>query len=88
VTPLTTITFHSVALAQPANNLCENAQVLTTPRRDHRHLDRRDRLIARTLSVIEYHQANIAAAKVSHAKQRKRRLRAAGVALGHCKRCE
>jgi hypothetical protein len=44
--------------------------------------ERRARLLARTLAIIDYHQANIAAAQISHAKARKKRLRSRGVALG------
>jgi hypothetical protein len=50
--------------------------------------ERRDRLIARVLALIHYHQANIAAAKASHAKKRKVRFRQLGIALGECSRCE
>jgi hypothetical protein len=48
----------------------------------------RERLLGRVLKVIEYHQHNIAAAKASHAKKRKGRLRKLGVALKQCTRCE
>ena len=48
----------------------------------------RERLLARVLACIDYHQNNIAAAKASHAKKRKGRLRKLGVALNQCKRCE
>jgi hypothetical protein len=44
--------------------------------------------LGRVLKVIEYHQNNIAAAKASHAKKRKGRLRKLGVALKQCTRCD
>jgi hypothetical protein len=49
--------------------------------------ERRTRLLARTLAIIDYHQANIAAAAVIHAKARRKRLRLRGVARGSCIRC-
>jgi hypothetical protein len=49
--------------------------------------ERRGKLIERVLTLIRYHQANIADANASHAKSRKRRLRRRGVALSKCKRC-
>jgi hypothetical protein len=53
----------------------------------HRSRERRGRVIERVLKYIEYQQANIAAARQSHAKRRKKRLRQAGVVLGKCTRC-
>jgi hypothetical protein len=50
--------------------------------------ERRAKLLARTLRIINYHQANIADSERSHAKARKKRLRARGVALGACIRCD
>jgi hypothetical protein len=49
--------------------------------------ERRGRLLRRVLRLIEYHQANIAAAKRSHAKARKKRLRLNGVVLDQCIQC-
>jgi hypothetical protein len=49
--------------------------------------ERRERLLARTLALIAYHQANIAAAKSSHARRRKKRLRQRGIALHQCTCC-
>jgi len=49
--------------------------------------ERRDRLIARALAIIEYHQANIAAANASRAKNRKRRFRQRGIALDQAVSC-
>ncbi|MBM4108812.1 MAG: hypothetical protein FJ255_08385 [Phycisphaerae bacterium] len=49
--------------------------------------ERRERLLARLLRIIAYHQANIADARESHAKKRKEQLRTRGVAPETCISC-